>query len=207
MRNTCLIIAGAPTCYIPETSVRPEFVIACDYGYAHALSAGIRPDLVLGDFDSYHDPLPLGLQIKTVPVEKDDTDSMLAIREALERGYKKIIISGGLGGRIDHEISNFAALAFAAERGANCYLVDEHHQIFAVRNTTCRISRGNWTGISIFSFNDIAAGVTLKGLKYPLTDGTLTNSFPLGVSNSFTADTAEITVKDGTLLIVLTDLA
>lgn len=203
--DKCLIVSGAPDCHIPELR-GTEFVIACDYGYRHAMDNGIRPDLVLGDFDSLTEPVPSYLNIKQVPAEKDDTDTMLAVREALDRGFREIVIAGGLGGRIDHELGNIMASVFAAEHGARCYLVDEHHQIFAIKDTTCRIARGAWRSLSVFSVSDRSEGITMRGVKYSLTDAVMENTFPLGVSNSFTADHAEITVRKGTLLIVLTDL-
>ena len=84
--------------------------------------------------------------------------------------------------------------------------VDEHHQIFAVQNCTVNIARGRWTNISIFSMDRKSEGITLKGLRYPLTDAELTNTYPLGVSNEFISDRAEITVKRGMLLIILNDI-
>ncbi len=201
--NTCLIIAGAPECRIPENRAGADFIIACDYGLHHALTFGISPHLIIGDFDSYRGTLPKGIPVRRHPPEKDDTDTMLAVKEALERGYRRIVIAGGLGGRIDHQLANLSAAAFAAERGAHCVLVDDQQQIFALRNGSCRISAGQWTNLSVFAFSDRAEGVTLKGVKYPLSDDVLTNSFPLGVSNSFAADTAEISVRQGILLIVL----
>lgn len=203
--NTCLIIAGSPECMIPADHADADLIIACDYGYQHALENGIMPHLLIGDFDSYRGSLPEGIPIRRFPSEKDDTDTMLAVREALNRGYRRIVIAGGLGGRIDHEQANIAAAVFAAEQGARCFLIDEHHQIFVLKDSSCRIARGQWKKLSVFSFSDRAEGVTLKGLKYPLTDSVMTSTYPLGVSNSFVSETAEISVRLGTLLIILTD--
>ncbi len=205
--NTCLIIAGSPECRIPEYLSGADLIIACDYGFQHALDNEIMPHLVIGDFDSYKGVVPDMFPVRQVPSEKDDTDTLLAVREALDRGYRRIVIAGALGGRIDHEMANIATSVFAAEQGAFCYLIDEHHQIFALKNGSCRVSRGQWTSISIFSYSDRSEGVTLKGVKYPLFDSALNSSFPLGVSNSFASETAEISVRQGTLLIILTDLA
>ncbi len=207
MAEVCLIVAGAPTCYIPQGLMSADFVIACDFGYKHAVDAGIIPDLIIGDFDSLPGGAPSGPNVISASADKDDTDTMLALKEALKRGYRKIVVAGGLGGRIDHEIANLSLSAYAADHGARCFLVNEHHQIFAIRNTSCRIRKGRWTKISVFAMDRNVKGVTLKGLRYPLTDEDLTNIFPVGVSNSFAADTAEITVREGMLLVVLNDLA
>lgn len=205
--ESCLIISGAPECHIPDMARHADFVIACDYGYNHAVKSGIVPDLVVGDFDSYPGETAPGIEVIKAPREKDDTDTLMALKEALKRNYRNIMICGAFGGRIDHELANIALCAYAAERGARCTLLDMHHQIFALRNGRCRVARGRWTKISVFAFDSRAQGVSFSGLKYPLADAELKNSYPLGVSNEFTEEKAEIEVKDGTLLIVLSDLS
>ncbi len=205
MSEWCLIISGAPYCYIPPNVQKADFIIACDKGYIYAQRASLKPDLVIGDFDSFRGDIPPGIDIiRTVP-EKDDTDTLMALKEALKRGYKKIVITGGLGGRLDHTIANLSLTAFAAQRGAMCCVIDKDHQAFAIKNKTCRIKRGKWANVSVFSMDRESKGVTLRGLKYPLTDAVVTNMFPIGVSNEFAEDTASISVKDGMLLIILSD--
>jgi len=115
----CMIISGAPLAGVlpvPED----EYVIACDAGVGHALSAGIRPDLLVGDFDTYKEALPEGIPVLRAPAEKDDTDTMMAVRYALERGYDSIRICAALGGRLDHSIGNLTAAAYVAERLGTC---------------------------------------------------------------------------------------
>ena len=207
MSKTCLIITGAPKCHIPMAVKSAEYIIACDQGYGHAVNAGIVPDLVVGDFDSWPGPIAAGIDVIRANPAKDDTDTLMAVRAAMERGYSDLIICGALGGRIDHELANVSLCGFAAERGMKCTLIDQHHQIFAFQNGTRRISRGRWTKISVFAMDRKVRGVTFSGLRYPLVDAELTNTFPLGVSNEFIADKAEITVKEGMLLIILSDLS
>lgn len=204
--QTCLIITGAPRRFIPPGLKDADYIIACDRGYEHAVGEGIIPDLVVGDFDSYGGEIAAGIDVIRERPEKDETDTMIALRQAMMHEYSDIVICGALGGRVDHEIANISLCAFAAERGARCTLVDEHHQIFAVQNCTVNIARGRWTNISIFSMDRKSEGITLKGLRYPLTDAELTNTYPLGVSNEFISDRAEITVKRGMLLIILNDI-
>lgn len=206
MSELCLIFSGAPECFIPDDCLKADYVIACDSGYRHAQKAGIKPDLLIGDFDSYKGELPDDIEtIRTVP-EKDDTDTLMALKEALGRGYRRIVIAGALGGRIDHMVGNLSLTAFASERGADCQIVDAHHRILAVKNETRKIYRENWRNLSVFSFDTISKGVTLKGLKYTLNNAVMNNSVVLGVSNEFAEDCAEITVTDGTLLIILSDI-
>lgn len=164
------------------------------------------PDVIVGDFDSYIGDISDGIEVvRTVP-EKDETDTMMALKLALERGYKKIMMVGALGGRIDHMLANISLTAFAAEKGADLQIVDSHHQIFAVRNAKKRVPRSEWRNLSVFAFDTKCEGVNLKGVKYPLKEAVLSNTFALGVSNEFAAPTAEIQVKSGTLIVILSDV-
>ena len=207
MSGLCVILSGAPECYIPKSCREADFVIACDHGYTHALRHGVTPDLVVGDFDSYDGHIAMGLEvIRSVP-EKDDTDTMMALKEAIARGYRRIVVAGGLGGRIDHTLANIGMLVFAADHGVICQLVDEHNQIFALRNSSCRLKKGQWKNVSVFAADSEVYGVTLEGFKYPLEDAVLTSHFPLGVSNEFAEPEGRITVGGGTVIVVLTDEA
>ena len=206
MYGWCLIISGAPDCFVPMSYNRAEYVIACDRGYMHAVRAKIVPNLVIGDFDSYDGIIPPGIEILKYPAEKDDTDTMIALKKGLSLGYRQFILIGAMGGRKDHELANMALSVYAAENDAICHIVDAHHQIFAVKNRTMNVDRSCWNRVSIFAADRTVKGVTLKGFKYNLQDAELSNFYPLGTSNEFTEDTAEISVKDGTLLVVLTDM-
>ena len=205
MSGLCLILSGAPECYIPKKCREADYVIACDHGYAHSLRHSVQPDLVVGDFDSYDGHIAIGLEVIRAVPEKDDTDTMLGLKEAIARGYKNIVVAGGLGGRIDHMLANIGMLVYAADHGVMCQLVDEHHQIFSLRNGSRRLKRGQWRNVSIFAADTEVPGVTLEGFKYPLQDYTLTSHFPLGVSNEFAEDEARITAGDGTLIVILSD--
>lgn len=170
------------------------------------MKAGIVPDLLVSDFDSFNGNLNPSMEVMRAVPEKDDTDTLLALKEALHRGYDEIMIIGGLGGRMDHTLANISLTAFAAEHGAICHLIDEHHQIFAIHNDSILVKRGYWKWISVFAADSEVRGVTLRGLKYPLQNAVLTNTFPIGVSNEFEENSAVVTAAQGTLLIVLSDL-
>ncbi len=208
-RNTgrrCLIVAGAPECYFPMSFKKADFVIACDAGYVHAMNAKIKPDLLVSDFDSFSGPIDASVEILSAPTQKDESDTMLALREAIRRGYDDIMLVGATGGRIDHMYANFQLLSYAAENGAICYIVDAHHQIFAIKSSSVRVRQGKWKWISVFAAGSEARGVTLKGLKYSLDDAILSPSNPMGVSNEFISEEAIVSVEQGILLIMLTDL-
>ena len=206
MSEFCLIISGAPECYFPVSFTKADFVIACDAGYIHAQRADIVPDVIIGDFDSYLGDLPGGVEIIRTKPEKDDTDTMMALKLAIRRGYRRIMLVGALGGRVDHMLANISLIAFAATKGADLQLVDGHHQIFAVRDGKRRVPRSSWRNLSVFAFDTECTGVTLRGVKYPLEGAVLTNTFALGVSNEFTEDIAEISVESGILIVVLSDI-
>ena len=206
MSEFCLIISGAPECYFPVSFTKADFVIACDAGYIHAQRADIVPDVIIGDFDSYLGDLPGGVEIIRTKPENDDTDTMMALKLAIRRGYRRIMLVGALGGRIDHMLANISLIAFAATKGADLQIVDGHHQIFAVRDGKRRVPRSSWRNLSVFAFDTECTGVTLRGVKYPLEGAVLTNTFALGVSNEFTEDIAEISVESGILIVVLSDI-
>ncbi len=201
MSKICCIIGAGE--FSREELLIPEgaLVIAADAGLTHLRSAGVTPDLIVGDFDSlgYR---PEGTNVLFHHPEKDDTDMLLAVREALRRGAETLIIFGGLGGRPDHEFANYQTLVFIAEQGARGFLVGRGFVCTVLQNGRIAFDHGQQGVFSIFCQGGRAEGVTLSGLKYPLTDRTLTNSYPLGVSNAFTGAPAAISVRDGALLLM-----
>ncbi len=202
MSQSCLILSGGEFSPFPA----PEagcFVIACDRGYAYARRCGIKPDLALGDFDSYTGPVEEGVPVLRLPAEKDDTDTMSALRLALDRGCSEITLVCALGGRLDHLLANLQAALFAARRGASLRILSADTEILSLREGSLRLPRREGWSLSVFAAEDRCRGVTLRGAKYPLEDAELTNDFPLGVSNEWAAEDAEISVREGTLLVLL----
>lgn len=177
------------------------YVIAADAGLRHLERAGIAPDLIVGDFDSL-DRVPVGANVVTHSPEKDDTDMVLAVREALSRGAETIVIYGGMGGRPDHEYANIQTLAFIADNGGRGYLVGRGVVCTVIKNSRLDFAGGRRGIVSVFAHGDRAEGVNLRGLKYPLTDYTLTSDYPLGVSNEFTGVPASVSVRDGLLAVM-----
>jgi len=196
----CILICAAGFDGFLEPPRADDFILAADGGYAHCKAFGITPDEVLGDFDS----LQYVPQDATVfPVEKDDTDSMLAVRRGLQLGYREFLLYGSLdGARLDHTVANFQTLQFLADRGATGYLVGKDYIVTVVKNGILQFSEGASGILSVFCMGADAHVVTLQGLQYPLTAGTLTAGFPLGVSNHFIGKAAEISVAEGSLLVL-----
>ena len=175
-----------------------DFLLAADGGLRHLEKLNLKPDGILGDFDSLG-YIPTGAQV--FPVEKDDTDAMLAARKGLELGYRDFLFYGAMDGpRLDHTLANFQTLQFLADHGAIGYLVGRDYLVTVVKNETISFDDKAEGILSLFCLGPDAKGVTIRGLHYELTDGTLTPGFPLGVSNHFTGKAATITVKDGSVL-------
>ena len=198
--KTCVIFAAAEFDGLSREIGPEDYTIAADGGLRHTNTLGITPDEVLGDFDS----LGYVPEASTVyPVEKDDTDTMLAVRRGLELGYRRFEIYGGLEGkRLDHTVANFQTLGFLAENGAVGFLIGKEHLCCCFKNASLTFPPRARGDFSLFCLGKDAKGVTIKNLYYEAEDITLTSFFPLGVSNHFTEKPAEITVKDGTLLAI-----
>lgn len=198
--GSCVIFCAAEFDALARPLAEDDFVIAADGGLRHTEKLGIVPQEILGDFDSLG-YTPTGANV--FPVEKDDTDAMLAVRRGLALGYREFVLYGSVdGSRLDHTVANFQTLQFLADRGAVGYLVGKNFLITVVKDGAIAFPAGCRGTVSVFCLGSDASGVTLEGLYYPLKNGTLTAGFPLGVSNHFTGDPARIAVGQGSLLVL-----
>lgn len=205
----CVIVGGGDVkdcSYARQLITADDYVIAADRGYERCVAMNRKPDMLLGDFDSYEGQLPEDCPVFTYPVEKDDTDTMLAIKEALKRGFKELLLLGMCGGRLDHSIANIQSLVYATKRGVKASIADEDVFITVLSDgQTAVIPYREGFVLSVFSYSERCKGVTLRDLYYSLEDGELDNGFPLGVSNHFLpGKDGVISVKEGTLLIIST---
>lgn len=226
-----------PTCYIVGAGdftprgfapVPGDLVLAADGGYRALYSLGYTPDLLLGDFDSLGDlPLPPDLPVLRFPARKDDTDTGLALRHGLDRGFRDFALYGCAGGRVDHLLANLQSMARVSRLGATIRLAAPEYDAWALTGPAPDTSapstpapdalapdalapaavlalppRPGGTLVSVFCHGDRAEGVTLTGLSYPLDGADLTGDFPLGVSNRrLEGQPATVSVRRGTLLI------
>ena len=201
MESICYIVGAAPTEALPEVR-EGDFLIAADRGYDALRRAGIAPDLIMGDFDSLG-YTPEGENVLPHSPIKDDTDLLLAIRWAMERGWRRFVIYGALGGRrLDQTVASFQTLRFLADHGAKGRLVGDGWNVALLQNAALRFPETASGWLSLFVSGEEARGVTLRGLKYELTDAALTCGMPLGVSNEFLGCEARIAVADGVLFVL-----
>lgn len=201
----CVVVSSQKVTNSMLRYVPPDaYIIAADAGWMRAMEIGLKPHLVVGDFDSAC--MPDGCKVIQLAKEKDDTDTLFAVKEALRLGAEEIIMLGGLGGRADHTCANLQVLLYIAKQGVNNILVNEDTEIRCIAPGTLRIERQKNRSISVFAADGIVRGVTLTGLKYPLHDATLFSDTPIGVSNEFVEQYATIRCTEGYLYVYTCEL-
>lgn len=206
---TAVIVCGGEIVdyvYMRKYFKEAELIISADSGARHCKSLLVTPDLMVGDFDSvtaedYAGLAAAGVEIVRFPVEKDMTDSELAIEFALERGCTGIILLGVLGTRLDHSISNLFLLKKLLDKGVDGMIADEHNEIRLI-NRSIVLMREEDVFITLLPLAGDAKGVTTSGLYYPLENATLETGSSRGVSNRFSEDVARVTVEKGYLLVI-----
>lgn len=199
MEHICYIIGawhGEDACIRPREG---DFVIAADGGYAALQALGVTADLVVGDFDSLG-YVPQAEEVVQHPVMKDDTDMMLAVKLGLDRGYRNFVLTGSVGGRLDHTLANLQTLMYLAQQGARGMLYGEGTVITVLKDGSLTLM-GEGV-LSVFCLSGEARGVTEQGLLYGLDNAVMVSGYPIGVSNEFTGVPATISVTDGTLIIL-----
>jgi thiamine pyrophosphokinase len=193
----------------------PPLVIAADGGARKAAAIGLLPRIVIGDGDSISEEDIAGLrgqgvQVLLFPAEKDESDTELAVREAVAAGARRIIIVGAFGGqRLDHALANLALLALPELEGRDVALTDGI--------TTIRLfGRADGPGelhvkgapgdvVSLFPLDATVEGIVTAGLRYPLHDEPLRLGPSRGLSNELVETEAHITTRRGRLVVVHTD--
>lgn len=186
------------------TPAEGDLIIAADSGLNHAAPLGLSPAVVVGDYDSLgHAPkVDADVEVVTVPTEKDVTDTQLAVELALTRGADELHIIGGLGGRLDHTLSNLAILEDLADKRIRAVMENGQNRVRLLRNDSTILPRSGYTYLSLLSLEPIAKGVDAEGVKYPLKGAKITRSFGYAVSNEITGNCCFLSVKKGTLLVV-----
>lgn len=198
----CFVFAAGSFYGLRERPGPGDFVIAADAGYQICQREDLEPDLLLGDFDSMEPPADFA-HVRRLPVEKDDTDTLAALKAGLEQGCDTFYIYGGTGGkRLDHTLANLQSLLFLRRRGARGFLWDDDFVWTVMENEALTVARTvEWGLFSAFCLGDRAEGVDEEGFQYPLKDAVLTPDMPLGVSNHILEPSARIAVRKGALAV------
>ena len=190
---------------ITEHPKGDDLRIAADAGFLNAKRLGVRIDVALGDFDSLGEKqseIDENAEKITVPAEKDETDTQLAVNEALKRGADELVIIGGLDGRLDHTLSNLAILEAMADMRVHAVILNGQSRIRYIKSTSMLVARSGYKYLSILAADDTVKGVSLEGCKYPLENARLTRKFQYTVSNEIVGNCALISVKKGAIYVV-----
>ncbi len=201
----CLILCASDigNTAVPEDYSEDCFVICADGGQRHLSKLRLKPDLIVGDFDSGSVPENAPCEVIRLPAEKDVTDAFFAAEEGLRRGCTDFLLLGATGGRLDHTIANLSLLWHLSEQGFSARLLDEGNEAFILKEGKAVLKKGRYRYFSLFAYEREALGVTLGGARYPLVNARLRSTFPLGVSNEFLREEVSVHVERGPLLIIL----
>ena len=200
----CVIIGGADIGNyetVRKQLKADDFCIYCDSGLKHLSALKAAPGLIVGDFDSHPNP---GLDVETIvlPCEKDDTDTVYAVKEALKRGFDDFLLIGVIGARLDHTLGNVSVLLRLDALGKQACIVDDYSRMEIVSQVPACID-DSYAFFSLLNISGTARGITITGAKYPLSNGEITCEYQYGVSNEvLPGKTATVCVKEGRLLLV-----
>lgn len=202
----CVIIAGGEINdyqRLKREISSDDYIICADSGLGHANNMGIKPNLLIGDFDSYNGQIP-PIEKIVLPEKKDDTDTHYAAVHALEMGFDNILLCGVWGSRPDHSLAAICTLKFLCDKGISAKILSDRFTMSMV-NHSLELKKKNGHYTSILAYGGDARGVTLEGFEYPLSDAIITCSYPIGISNRIVDDVAKVTVKQGSLLVISVD--
>lgn len=202
----CVVFGSVEIDFPAEKMIKDtDMVIAADRGWQNAIAHGVKPDYIVGDFDSSPMPENLDADITVLPVVKDDTDTHHVARFIIENGYTDVLMLGMLGGkRMEHTFANIQTMLWLSKNRVNATAVDKYSQVMVITDGTVRLPDMGDKFFSLFTLGDKREGVSIKGAKYSLDNYTMTNDFPIGVSNEFIGEDVEITVAHGEVLLVIT---
>lgn len=200
----CVIIGGAgiERCDEIKKYLRSgDYNIFCDCGLRHMEALAIEPDLIIGDFDSYQDP-KLPVETITLPREKDDTDTVYAVKEALRRGFDEFLLLGVIGARLDHSLGNVSILLKLDSLGKKAMIVDDYSEMEIVSREPAFVGP-EFPYFSLLNVTGLARGISLENSKFPLKDAEITCDYQYGISNEpLPGKLAKITVAEGSLLLI-----
>lgn len=210
----CVIVGGAGIgdysrirAYLRES----DYLIYCDSGLRHMEGLGAAPSLIIGDWDSYEDP-HMDVETITLPVAKDDTDTVYAVHEGIGRGFRDFLLLGVIGARLDHTLVNAYILSTLENRGCRGMIADDFSEIElvssrigedGVKRPGKALIKDGYRFFSLVALEGDANGVTIKNAKFPLEGAVISPAYQYATSNeALPGLTAEVTVEDGRLLLI-----
>ena len=205
--NRCVIAGGAGIVDYERIRGRlreDDFFIFCDSGLKHMAGLGRKPGLIVGDFDSAENP-KMDVETIVLPCEKDDTDTVYAVKEAVRRGYKEFLLIGVCGARLDHTLGNVSILLYLDSIGKKGTILDDYSEMELVSEQTVRIE-DDCLYFSLLNISGCAEGITIRNAKYPLENAVIRSDYQYGISNEvLPGKTAEVSVTKGNLLLIRVD--
>jgi len=200
----CVIVGGAVIGNygeIRKTLRADDYVIFCDSGLRHMEALQVQPGLIVGDFDSHENP-HFPVETIVLPCEKDDTDTVYAVREAICRGYEEFLLIGVVGGRLDHTLGNVSILLYLDSLGLRGRILDDYSEMEIVSEKPVTVE-ASYPFFSLLNITGCAKGITVTGAKYPLKDAVISCEYQYGVSNEvLPGQRAEVSVANGKLLLI-----
>ena len=204
MMERCVIVGGADInnyAFIREKLCADDYVIFCDSGLKHLENLQVQPSLIVGDFDSHENP-HLDVETIVLPCEKDDTDTVFAVKEAIKRGFDDFLLIGVVGARLDHTLGNVSILLYLDSLGKKGCIVDDYSEMEIISDKPVSVS-DRYSFFSLLNITGCAKGITITSAKYPLVDGEITCEYQYGVSNEvLPGENAVVTVNYGKLLLI-----
>lgn len=200
----CVIVGGADIgnyAYIREALTADDYVVFCDSGLRHMEQLCAKPSLIVGDFDSHENP-HLDAETIVLPCEKDDTDTVYAVKEAVRRGFDTFLLVGVVGGRLDHTLGNVSILLYLDAIGKKGVIIDDYSEMEIVSSAPAHISDA-YAFFSLLNITGCARGISIQNAKYPLENGEITCEYQYGVSNEvLPGKTAIVSLREGKLLLI-----
>ena len=204
MNRRCVIVGGAAIDnyeFVKSCLRDGDFFVFCDSGLKHMDALGVQADLIVGDFDSHENP-HLPAETIVLPCEKDDTDTVYAVKEAVKRGFSEFLLIGTVGGRLDHTLGNVSILLYLDSIGKKAQMIDDYSEMEIVSKEPAFIE-DRYAYFSLLNITGLAEGVTIRDAKYPLENASITCEYQYGISNEpLPGKTARVSVANGRLLLI-----
>lgn len=200
----CVIVGGAGINnydYIRSRLYVDDYIVFCDSGLRHLEPLQVKPSLIVGDFDSHDNP-HLDVETIVLPCEKDDTDTVFAVKEAIKRGFDDFLLIGVVGARLDHTLGNVSILLYLDSIGKKGIVIDDYSEIEIVSNEPAYIE-DSYAFFSLLNVSGTAKGITIENAKYLLNNAEITCEYQYGVSNEvLPGKTAKVSILEGKLLLI-----